>query len=248
MTQNGFLRCRQMFFVTLLGCLISSVSFSDTLELIRKIPHSGYSEGLDFYDGYLWNPIKDKILQIDPKDGSVLNKWSPPTEHSESVAWFNHKMFNLSFSDNGIYVGDLTQQGILNFQRKGNTPEIHGWGLTHNGKELIMTGNFSSKIYFVSPKSLKVLRTLETPAKDIEDLAWDGEFIWASSFTTEAGKIFAIHPNTGKVLGTYALPDDNCPVIDGIAYDGKNLWVTGKECPSLYYIKKPTVRSLTSKK
>lgn len=249
MTQNGCFPCRQMFLVTLLGLLFwMPVSFGDTLELIRTIPHSGYSEGLDFYEGYLWNAIKDKILKIDPSDGTVLNKWAPPTQHSESLSWFNKKLYNLSFSNNGIYIGSLGPKGELNFERKGNTPEIHGWGLTHNGKELIMTGDFSSKLYFVNPKSLEVTRALETEGKDLEDLAWDGEWIWSSSFTTQAGKIFAIHPKTGKVAGTYQLPDENCPVIDGIAYDGKGLWVTGKECPSIYYLKKPTIRSLTSKK
>ena len=248
MTQNGFFRCRQMFLVTLLGLFISSVSSGDTLELIRKIPHSGYSEGLDFHDGYLWNAIKDKILKIDPNDGTVLNRWDPPTEHSESVAWFNGKMINLSFTNDGIYQGNLNQQGKLIFERKGSTPEPHGWGLTHNGKDLILTGNFSSKLYFVNPKTFKVVRTLETEGKDLEDLAWDGEWVWTSSFTTETGKIFAIHPQTGKTVGIYQLPDNNCPVVDGIAFDGKNLWVTGKECPSLYLVKKPTIRSLTSKK
>ena len=220
MTQSGFLGCRQMFLVTLLGLLnVLPVSFGDTLELIRKIPHSGYSEGLDFHEGFLWNAIKDQILKIDPKDGTVLSRFQPPTEHSESVAWFKGRLYNLSFTNNGIYVGDLNSKGELNLERKGSTPEVHGWGLTHDGSQLIMTGNFSSKLYFVDPKSFQVIRTLQTEAKDIEDLAWDGEWIWTSSFTVDRGKIYALHPKTGKILGKYELPDQNCPIIDGIAFE-----------------------------
>jgi glutamine cyclotransferase len=43
-------------------------------------------------------------------------------------------------------------------------------------------------------------------------------------------------------MGYFSLPEENCPVIDGIAYDGKGLWVTGKECPSIYYLKKLILR------
>jgi glutamine cyclotransferase len=249
MTQNGFFRCRQMLLVPLLGLLFFiPVSLGDTLKLIRKIPHSGYSEGLDFYQGYLWNAIKDQILKINPEDGTVIARFKPPTEHSESVAWFEGRLYNLSFSDDGIYSAVLNSRGALKFERKGSTPEVHGWGLTHNGSHLIMTGNYSSKLYFANPKNLKVVKTIETQGKDLEDLAWDGQWVWSSSFTTEHGKIFAIHPSSGKIMGTYSLPDENCPIIDGIAYDGKGLWITGKECPSIYYVKKPNVQKAISKK
>ena len=249
MTQNGFFRCRQMLLVTLLGLWLGgSVSLADTLELIRKIPHSGYSEGLDFYNGYLWNSLPKQLLKINPADGSVVSRFTPASDYSESLAWFQGALWNLSFSDNGIYRGVLTSRGELKFENKGSTPEIHGWGITHNGKELIVTGDYSSKLYFLDPKSLKIKKTLETNGKDLEDLAWDGEYVWASSFTFEHGKIFPINPSNGKVMGYFSLPEENCPVIDGIAYDGKGLWVTGKECPSIYYLKKPSSRAITSRK
>ncbi|NBX67710.1 MAG: hypothetical protein EBR01_01955 [Proteobacteria bacterium] len=249
MTQNGVFRCRQMLLVTLLvAAFLSSVSSADTLELLRKIPHSGYSEGLDFHNGFLWNALPKQILKIDPKDGTVVSRLTPSSDYSESLTWFNGVMWNLSFSDNGIYKGTLTSRGAIEFHRKGTTPEAHGWGIAHNGKHLIITGDYSSKLYFIDPSNLKIVRTLQTQGKDLEDLAWDGQFIWCSSFTTERGKIFALDPSNGKILGTFALPDDSCPIVDGIAFDGKGLWITGKECPSIYYVKKPTLRSITSKK
>ncbi len=249
MTQNVYFLCRQMFLMPVLGLvLISAVSSGDTLQLIRKIPHSGYSEGLDFHNGFLWHSLPKEILKIDPKDGTILNRFPSPTEHSESLAWFQGALWNLSFTDDGIYRGDLNNRGELTFVKKGTTPELHGWGLTHHETELVMTGNFSSKIYFVNPKTLRVTRSIETKIKDVEDLAWDGELLWTSSFSTEKGKIFSVDPKTGKTIGTFSLPEDNCPVIDGIAYDTKGLWITGKECPSIYYVKKPISRAVTSKK
>jgi glutaminyl-peptide cyclotransferase len=219
---------------------------ANTLELIRKIPHSGYSEGLDFHDGYLWHALPKFILKIDPKDGEIVSRFTPPTEYSESLAWFRGKLFNLSFSDNGIYVGGLNKDS-LKLEKKGQTPEVHGWGITHDKKHLIITGDYSSKLYWLDPKTLKIVRTLETNAKDIEDLAWDGKLIWTSSFTTDRGHIFSIDPESGKILAKYPLSNpEECPVIDGIAYDGKAFWITGKECPSIYYVK-PTKTGKKSK-
>jgi glutamine cyclotransferase len=49
-----------------------------------------------------------------------------------------------------------------------------------------------------------------------------------------------VHPKTGKVEGLYTIPEpEMCPVIDGIAVEGKSLWITGKNCPSLYLVKNP---------
>lgn len=249
MTQNGVFRCRQMLLVTLLGVTFcSGVSRGDTLELIRRIPHSGYSEGLEFHDGFLWNALPKQILKINPSDGSVISRFTPSTDYSESLTWFKGALWNLSFSDNGIYHGVMNSRGELKFQRKGSTPEVHGWGITHDGKNIILTGDYSANLYFIDPNSLKLVRTLKTQGKDLEDLAWDGQWIWSSSFTSERSKIFAIDPLSGKILGLFSLPDDSCPIIDGIAFDGKGLWVTGKECPSIYYVKKPSLRSITSKK
>jgi len=243
-TENVLKGCRQLALVLI---YVSSVLHGNTLELIRKIPHSGYSEGLDYHEGYLWNAFPQEIKKIDPKDGTVVAVFKPASEYSESLAWVGETLWNVSFSDNGIYTGKLDGTR-MNFQKKGTVPEVHAWGLVYDGKYLIATGNYSSKLYFLDLKTLKTVKTVMTNAKDIEDLAWDGKWIWASSFTTESGKIFRIHPETGKVEGVYALPQpEECPIVDGIAYDGRGLWVTGKQCPAVYYLKKPDDRVLTSK-
>ena len=239
MTKNVVKRCRQMFLLPICVSFFSSVLHANTLELIRKIPHSGYSEGLDYYENYLWNSFPKEIRKIDPKDGTIIQTFKPATDYSESLTWLNGVLWNVSFSNNEIYSGKLEGTHI-GFKKRGIVPEVHAWGLVHDGKNLIMTGDYSNKLYFMDPKTVKVVKTLQTDAKDIEDLAWDGKWIWASSFTANKGQIFRIHPETGKVGSYYPIPEpDACPVIDGIAYDGKALWVTGKECASIYYFKIP---------
>ncbi|MEZ4750514.1 MAG: glutaminyl-peptide cyclotransferase [Bdellovibrionota bacterium] len=232
--------------ILLVAFLLSTALSAQTLELIRRIPHSGYSEGLTHHEGFLWHALPEQIVKLDPNEGRVLASFTPATKYSESVTWFQGKLWNVSFSDNGIYAGTLKNDKLV-FERKGTTPEIHAWGLTHDGKHLIFTGNYSRKLYFWDPKTRTVVREVETPIKDLEDLAWDGVGIWSSSFTSHKGKIFRIDPKSGSVSGFFELPDpESCPVVDGIAYHKGELWVTGKHCPSIWVLRKPTERAISS--
>jgi glutaminyl-peptide cyclotransferase len=211
-----------------------------SLTLVRKIPHTGYSEGIDFANGFIWSATPELLRKIDPATGQVVKTFAPATRYSESLSWWGNVLWNVSYSDNGIYRGSLAGEGFK-FERKGQTAEVHAWGLTHDDKHLIMTGDHgSNKLYFYNPKTLKLDRTLTAEKKDLEDLAWDGKGIWTSSFTAERGRIFRINPKTGKQDGIFTIPEpEMCPIVDGIAVEGKNLWFTGKNCPSLYQVKNP---------
>lgn len=222
-------------------------ALAETLEVERKIPHSGYSEGLDFKEGYLWHALPEEIVKIDPRDGRVVGRWKPATAYSESLVWVGADLWNVSYSDNGIYRGKL-QGDKLVFQRVGSVPEKHAWGMEFDGKHLVVTGNYSSVLYFLDPATAKVARQVRVPARDLEDLAWDGEAIWTSSFTEKRGTIFKVDPATGAIGGTYQLPDpEDCPIVDGLAYDGSHLWITGKHCPYVYRAKRPAGRALSSR-
>jgi glutamine cyclotransferase len=232
-------RNRAIFLLFILGVSSSFGQQNQILEVINKIPHSGYSEGLDFSKGYLWHALPKEILKIDPKDGSVLERFAPATEYSESLKWSSGSLWNLSFSDEGVYQGQLKKNKI-EFKKVASMPEPRGWGIEQIGSELVMTGNFSNKLYFFNPTQRKWVRTLVTEGIDLEDLAWDGKTLWTSSFSTNPGTIFSINLKSGKIESYWELPQkDQCPVIDGIASDQKTLWITGKECPSIYQVKIP---------
>jgi glutamine cyclotransferase len=236
----------QALWMTFLGATGAAIGASagpgeakTVLKQLGQIPHSGYSEGLDFHDGFLWNALPKEIVKISPEDGSVVARYTPATEYSESVTWFKGSLWNLSFSDNGIYKGLLKGDKLV-FKRVGSVPEVHGWGITHDGSQIIATGDYSNKLYFLDPSTAKVVRTLVTDKTALEDLAWDGRGIWTSSFTSHRGRIFRIDPQSGKSGPLYSLPDpESCPIVDGIAVDGKTLWVTGKHCSAIYHFQLP---------
>jgi glutamine cyclotransferase len=210
------------------------------LELVRKIPFSGYSEGIDFAGSYLWSATPQQIRKINPATGEIMAFYPPATSYSESIVWWSDFLWTVSYADNGIYKAPL-KGGKFAFSRVSTTPEVHAWGLAQDGKHLLMTGDHASnKIYFMNPKTLKIEKTLQVPVKDLEDLAWDGKGIWSSSFTEYKGKIFRINPKTGKLDGIFEIPEpEMCPIVDGIATQDNLLWITGKNCPSIYLVKNP---------
>jgi len=229
----------KILFTLWISCSWALAEVPKSLEIIRTIPHSGYSEGIDFHEGFIWNSLPKQIVKIDPADGTVVQRFPSPTDHGESLKWLRGKMVHVSFADNGIYLGSFLTDA-LSFKKVGKVPEEKAWGIEFNGKELILTGNYSDTLYFLDSKSYALKRSLKTEMKDIEDLAWDGKRLWASSFTLHRGQIFPIDLKTGKVGPFFSLPNpESCPVIDGLAFDGKALWITGKECPALFYAKIP---------
>jgi glutamine cyclotransferase len=77
--------------------------------------------------------------------------------YSESLSWWGNVLWNVSYSDNGIYSGNLASNGFK-FERKGQTSEVHAWGLTHDDKHLITTGDHgSNKLYSYSkPQDIEI--------------------------------------------------------------------------------------------
>ena len=170
----------------------------------------------------------------------LLREIEPPSSYSESVAWRDGELWNVSYDNANIYVGTPLVGGDFSWRIAGTTPEIHGWGITHDPTHVIVTGNGTPFLYFLDPVTTQVVRTVETPIDDLEDLAWDRGAIWASSYSAYSGQFFRLNPWSGEVVDVFSLPDPaECPIVDGIAVDGSTLYVTGKDCPWTWVYEMP---------
>src|SRR5690606_34416025 len=125
-----------------------------------------------------------------------------------------------------------------------------GWGLTDDGKNLIMSTG-TSNIYFVTPDSLEFVRTL--PVQDnkgyvnnLNELEYIDGFIYANIWLTPT--IVRIDPATGYVTAKLDLSKleaeaksryADAQEMNGIAYDSttNRTFVTGKKWPLVYEIK-----------
>jgi glutamine cyclotransferase len=133
-------------------------------------------------------------------------------------------------------------------QRRTFNYSGEGWGLTHDGVNLIMS-DVSHYLRFLDPATFEVRRRTrvmvgDTPLRNLNELEYVKGEVLANIWTTDY--IARIAPATGRVLGyidlrglltTSERPSDG--VLNGIAYDAQRdrLFVTGKLWPKLFEIR-----------
>jgi glutamine cyclotransferase len=161
----------------------------------------------------------------------------------EGIAILGGRLYQITWMNGAAVVYNLdTFEVERTMQYDGE-----GWGLTHDGKELIMSDG-SATIRFRDPQTFAVTREIEVrdngmPLAMLNELEYiDGE-IWANIWYDD--RIARISPADGKVLGFIDLSTlypksarGSEAVLNGIAYDAaaKRLFVTGKNWPQLYEI------------
>jgi glutamine cyclotransferase len=224
----------------ILFCALSSgVAAAGSLECVKRIPHSGWSEGLEWHNAQLWGSYPHSLRVFDPETGDEIASYGVASGYQESVTWFQGRLYALSYSDNKIYQGTLTGTTIK-YVAVGTVPDVHGWGLTHDDHDLILSGNGQPYLYFIDPGTMQTVKTLTTQVDDLEDLAWDGRWIWASSYSYFPGTEFRIDPATGAVVEFYTLPEPSeCPKLDGVEVHDGQVYITGKNCPWTYIVEEP---------
>jgi glutamine cyclotransferase len=141
----------------------------------------------------------------------------------------NDKIYELTWENHVVYVYDAkTFKKIKEF-----TWDHDGWGITHNGKELIIsTGD--SNLYFVDPETFKLLRIVGVtdnngPVGNLNELEYINGSVFSNIYLTDY--IVRIDPSNGHKEGNL--------VLNGIAYDSakNSLYITGKKWPLLYEVK-----------
>ena len=132
------------------------------------------------------------------------------------------------------------------FERKGEfVNKRQGWGLTTDGSLLIMSDG-SAQLYFVSPKTFTVLRsvTVRKSVNYLNELEYIDGKIWANIYLKD--EIVIIDPASGNVEGVVdckgLLPAERrtsrTDVLNGIAYKPETgeVYLTGKYWPTLFRI------------
>lgn len=220
-------------------------------KIISTRPHDAesYTQGLEFLGNRLFESSggygNSNVREADPLTGKVIRK-RPMAKNifAEGITILNNEMFVLSWKENIVTV---LEPDTFKFIRSHNY-KGEGWGLTNDGKQLIMS-NGSSSIQFIDPKDFSVKRSIEVtrsgnPVQQINELELIDGQIFANIYQT--GEIIRISPDSGKVTGTLdlsalrtQLPRPNkADVLNGIARDpatGK-LLVTGKLWPTMFEI------------
>ena len=219
-------------------------------EILDSIPHekTHFTQGL-FFDG------KELIETTGLYGQSGLYRRTLDGKILDSA-----RLEDKYFGEGSIVVGDdifyLTWKSKKAFiysrkpcAKKGEfSIPTEGWGLTYWKSTLLMS-NGSSELLQLALGGFYVVGAIPVtdggrPVKLLNELEIVGDTLYANIWQT--GAIAVISLPSGKVIRYLDLsrkvaelkrkhPDID--VLNGIAYDGKNLWITGKNWPQIYKLK-----------
>ena len=219
-------------------------------KIVNTYPHdqNAFTQGLVFDDSFLYEGTgiygESTLRKVELGTGEVLKNYSMPDEFfGEGVTIWNDTLLQLIWKSKIGFVYDKESFLLL---REFAYP-TEGWGITHDGKHLIMSDG-TSALYFLNPDTFEEIGQIEVrdkgvPIINLNELEYIQGEIYANVWRTN--HIARISPETGQVVGWIdlkgLLSEENRSedVLNGIAYDAKQdrIFVTGKCWPKLFEIK-----------
>ncbi len=248
------LRLALPFLFALCACQAGAQPAVVPAQVIATFPHDtqAFTEGLLIKDGVLFESTglegKSDIRKSDLKTGKILAQvMLDPTLFGEGIVAWKDDLISVTWHEGQGFrwsAKSLKQKGSFRYTGEG-------WGMTQDGKSLILSDG-TPNLRFLDPVSMKVKKTVRVtlngqPIDQINELEYVRGEILANIWMTNL--IVRIDPATGVVTGLIdvgaltaqiAARDSNA-VPNGIAYDAKadRLFVTGKNWPLLFEIKRP---------
>ncbi len=219
-----------------------------TVRIVNTYPHDpgAFTQGLVFANGILFEGTglrgQSTLRKVDLTSGEVTQSLAlDPELFGEGITLFNGRIFQITLTSGIGFIYDpqsFSKQGEFSY-----TPE--GWGLTHDGRQLIMSDG-SAELRFLDPDSLQETSRITVvdrgqPVQWLNELEYVEGEIYANVWQSDV--IARISPDTGEVMGWIDLSgligdETQAGILNGIAYDSETgrLFVTGKNWPSLFEI------------
>lgn len=235
------------------GLAPAAPAMADTgWRIVKTYPHdpAAFTQGLIYRDGALYESTgengESQIREVRLEDGKVLRAVDLPYRFfGEGMTDWGDELISLTWRhEEGFRWKRATFEQLGDFAYSGE-----GWGLTQDGKRLIMSDG-TADLRFLDPATLAetgriTVRWKGRPVRLLNELEYVKGEVLANVWMTS--RIARIDPTTGNVIDWIDLspianrlgltnPD---AVLNGIAYDAKHdrLFVTGKLWPTLYEIR-----------
>ncbi len=223
-----------------------------TYKVVHTYPHDpgAFTEGLFYSDGFLYESTglngQSSLRKVDLQTGRVLQQETLGAEYfGEGITLFGSEIIQLTWQNHQGFVYDgNTFELVRNFDY-----ETEGWGITSDGKHLIMSDG-TSTLHILDPQNFENIGDISVQDKgnlieNLNELEYVNGLIYANVWNSD--NIAIIDPGSGRVNGwvnlTGLLPAQSggkkVDVLNGIAYDAEHdrLFVTGKLWPTLFEIK-----------
>lgn len=164
---------------------------------------------------------------------------------SEGATIVGDKVYQLTWQNKK---GFIYNKSNLSLEKEFPYPNVmgEGWGLTYDGKNLIASDG-TKNLYFLDvndpSKMVKYISVAgNTSAYDqLNELEYHNGFIYANVWQKPI--ILKINPANGEVVGKFDFAEiakkhttSNDDVLNGIAFKGENMLVTGKNWDKIYEV------------
>ena len=224
-------------------------------EIINEYPHSkkSFTQGLQF-DSSQGNVLEGTGQYTESRliryklGEQVVNQSVELEGHyfGEGITRFNRKIYQLTWKNKKGFIYD--EETFEKLDEFVYPPQLNeGWGVTTDGKELIVSDG-SSNLYFFNPTDWsKYQRKVEVISDEfvfgkLNELEYINGFIFANIWQEDI--IVKINPKNGVVVGKIDLSElcnkyRASGVLNGIAFMPENntLLITGKYWPKLIELK-----------
>lgn len=221
-------------------------------EAVRRIAHTpdAFTQGLAFHGSRLFESTglngQSSVRELDPLSGRVMRRRDVAEEHfAEGLTVFNGRIFQITWRSQRAFVYELdTFRPVAEHTYVGE-----GWGLTHDGHNLILSDG-TARLRFFDPTNFSEQRWVrvrdgERSIDQLNELEMiDGE-VWANLWHED--RIARINPANGRVVAwvdasalhaSLNLADPEA-VLNGIAFEPetRRIILTGKNWPAMFEIR-----------
>lgn len=220
-------------------------------RVVNVLPHdeTSYTQGLEFVGNTLYESAgeygKSRLRKTDFTTGKTLAELPLDKQFfGEGLTILNNRIYQLTWQEQTGFIYDLNslrQIGTFAYNTEG-------WGLTNDGKNLIMSDG-SEFLYVLNPENLQVTGRIAVydntgAVQRLNELEYVDGIIFANIYTTDF--IVAIDAATGKVLARYNFKNLLAPqyhtattdVLNGIAFHKERgtFFITGKNWSKMFEI------------
>jgi len=222
-------------------------------EVIASHPHDpgAFLQGLVWHAGGFYESTgqygASSLRRVEFPSGKVIKQVKlDPELFGEGLALVDDRLIQLTWTTKRGFVYDRETFKLI----REFTYQNEGWGLTYDGKDLIMSDG-SDQLTYLDAQTYQPTRKLRVtrdgrPVRELNELEFIEGEIWANVWHQDV--ILRIDPATGKVnkfldlrgiIDRGVLRGNPEAVLNGIAYDreGKRVFVSGKLWPLIFEIR-----------
>jgi glutaminyl-peptide cyclotransferase len=217
------------------------------LQTYRHDP-GAFTQGLVWHGGLLYESTglrgESTVREVQPETGKVLRSTPLAAKYfGEGLALVDDRLIQITWEEHTAFVYGRADFGVRN--QLSYTGD--GWGLTYDGKRLIMSDG-SDRLTFRDPVTFAAVDGVNVsedgvPVTDVNELEWVDGAIYANVWQTD--RILRIDAATGRVtaeIDASGLLSERervgVDVLNGIAWrpDTKTFYITGKKWPKMFEV------------